>query len=164
MKVSEEVARSVIDERGDGEVSLKLHRVYRVGESEWPVPLYAFEVRVCGAQAGGVRLRIGDSDLLRLWAGHIGFNIAPAFRGRRAAERATRLILPLAAAHAIDPVWLTCDPDNVASQITLRRLGAALVETVAVPPEYARFEPAATRKQRYRLDLPETLGATTPAT
>ena len=33
------------------------------------------------------------------------------------------------------------------------RLGAALVETVAVPAEYALFEPLATLKRRYRLDV-----------
>ena len=135
-------------------MSLRLARVFAAGEADWPVPWYAFHIVFDGQDAGGIRLRVGDTELLRLWAGHIGFNVEPAFRGRRIAERATRLILPLARAHGIDPVWLTCSPDNTASQAVMRRLGAVLVETVAVPATYAAFEPAATHKQRYRLDLP----------
>ena len=153
MEVSEEAARRAIGDRIDSGVSLKLWKVFQVGDSDWPVPLYAFTVLVDGGEAGGIRLRVGNTDLLRLWAGHIGFNVEPKFRGRRVAERATRLIIPLAEFHGINPVWLTCNPENTASQITLRRLGAMLMDTVSVPSEYAKFEPTATRKQRYRLEL-----------
>ncbi len=154
MDVSAEFARAVIDGAADGDVTLKLWRVFQAGDTVWATPWYGFSILVGGAPAGGIRLRVGDTDLLRLWAGHIGFNVEPGFRGRRVAERATRLILPLVAAHGITFVWLTCDPGNIASEVTLARLGARFVETVVVPPQYAAFEPAATRKQRYRLDLP----------
>jgi predicted acetyltransferase len=153
MEVSEESARLAIGDRGDSGVLLKLWKVVQVGDSDWPVPFYAFTVLVDGEKAGGIRLRVGDTDLLRLWAGHIGFNVDMKYRGRRVAERATRLVIPLAIFHGINPVWLTCNPENIASQITLRRLGAVLVDAVDVPEEYAKFEPTATRKQRYRLDL-----------
>jgi predicted acetyltransferase len=154
MEVSEVLARRAIGDRSDSGVSLKLWKVFQVGDSDWPVPLYAFTVLVDGEEAGGIRLRVGDTDLLRLWAGHIGFNVEPKYRGRRVAERATRLITPLAEFHGINPVWLTCNPENTASQNTLRRLGAVLMDTVSVPAEYAKFEPTATHEQRYRLDLP----------
>jgi tagatose 1,6-diphosphate aldolase len=151
--VSEEAARTAIGDRSDRGVCLRFWKAFQAGESDWPVPVYVFTIVMDGRDAGGIRLRIGDTDLLRLWAGHIGFNVEPDFRGHRIAERATRLILPLALAHGVNPVWLTCNPDNAASQITLRRLGAVLVETVPVPAEYAKFEPTATQKQRYRLDV-----------
>jgi tagatose 1,6-diphosphate aldolase len=148
-----QIAEAVIDEAGDGEVSLELGRVFQAGETDWPVSWYSFSILIEGAPVGGIRLRVGDIELLRLWAGHIGCNVDRWFRGRRVAERATRLLLPLAAVHQINPVWLTCAPENIASRLTLDRLGAVLVETVPVPAEYALFEPLATLKQRYRLDL-----------
>jgi predicted acetyltransferase len=156
MEVSEESARRAIGDRSDSGVSLRLKKLFQAGESDWPVPLYIFSVLVDGDEAGGIRLRVGNTDLLRLWAGHIGFNVEPKFRGHRVAERATRLITPLALLHGINPIWLTCNPENTASQITLRRLGAVLMDTVDLPGEYAKFEPMATRKQRYRLELPAT--------
>lgn len=154
MEVTEQAARRIIENRSDRGVALKLRKVFRAGEADWPAPWYAFAILVDGSEAGGIRLRVGNSELFCLWAGHIGFNVEPNFRGHRVAERATRLVLPLARFHALNPVWLTCNPDNVASQITLRRLGAEFVETVFVPPDYAVFEPTATQKQRYRLQIP----------
>ena len=152
MDANAQIADAVIDEAGDGEVSLKLWRVFEAGEADWPVSWYSFAILIAGAPGGGIRLRVGDIELLRLWAGHIGCNVDPLFRGARAAERATRLLLPLAATHKINPVWLPCAPENIASRLTLERLGAVLVETVPVPAEYALFEPLATLKRRYRLD------------
>lgn len=153
MEANAEIAEAVIDEAGDGEVSLELRRVFAAGETDWPVSWYSFAILFDGAPAGGLRLRVGDIELLRQWAGHVGCNVDPPFRGARVAERATRLLLPLAAAHKLNPVWLTCAPENIASRVTLERLGAVLVETVAVPAEYALFEPLATLKRRYRLDM-----------
>jgi predicted acetyltransferase len=153
MEVTEEAARRILGNRSEGDVALMLRKVFRAGEADWPAPWYAFSILVDGIEAGGIRLRVGDSELFCLWAGHIGFNVEPNFRGHRVAERATRLVLPLARFHGLNPVWLTCNPDNVASQITLRRLGAEFVETVSVPAHYAVFEPTATQKQRYRLRI-----------
>jgi predicted acetyltransferase len=102
--------------------------------------------------AGGINLRIGRGPELELYYGHVGYHVYPPHRGHHLAERAVRLLLPLAARHGLNPLWITCNPDNGASVRTCQRLGAQLVETITVPrnhPLYARGEVA---KCRFRID------------
>lgn len=102
---------------------------------------------------GGLTLRVATSPNVELYYGHIGYHVFPAARGRHYAERACRLLLPLARAHGLNPLWITCNPENIASRRTCERLGMKLVETVAIPsnePLYTRGERV---KCRYRLDL-----------
>jgi tagatose 1,6-diphosphate aldolase len=103
--------------------------------------------------AGGIGLRIGNTPNLCSFIGHVGYNVYPPARGRHLAERATRLLFPLARKHGLKTLWITCNPDNLASKRTCERLGAVYVDTVAVPPEnelHARGEVA---KCRYRVEL-----------
>jgi len=72
-------------------------------------------------------------------------------RGHRYAARAVRLLLPLARRLGLDPLWITCDPENAASRRTLELAGAELVETVDVPPDCVIFQSGHPRKCRYRL-------------
>ena len=77
----------------------------------------------------------------------------PPARGRRYAERSCRLLFPLARAHGIKTLWITCNPDNFASRRTCERLGMRLIDTVPVPdtdPLYARGDRV---KCRYRIEL-----------
>jgi RimJ/RimL family protein N-acetyltransferase len=102
---------------------------------------------------GTITLRVGTTPALERYYGHIGYHVFPPARGRHLAERACRLLLPLARRHGLRTLWITCDPANAASRRTCERLGMHFVETVAVPPTdplYARGERA---KCRYRLDL-----------
>lgn len=129
----------------------------RPDSSQGIVPAYHFwmEVESSGlvGVAGAVALRIGSSRDLRMYYGHVGYHVYPPFRGRHYAERAVRLLLPLARAHGMDRLWITTNPENQASRRTCERLGAELTETVPVPrrhPLYLRGDHA---KCRYRLDL-----------
>ncbi len=133
---------------------LMLNTVYDADTSPWSVPAYRFDILTDHKRAGTISLRIVDTSRLALYAGHVGFEIEPQFRGRRLAERAIRLLLPLAKSHDLDPLWFTCAPENHASQRTLRRLGAVLVETVELPPNYDAYARGERQKLRYRLDLP----------
>ena len=102
---------------------------------------------------GAIGLRIGSTSQIRLYYGNVGYHVYPPARGRHYAERACRLLLPLARVHRLRRLWITCNPDNAASRRTCERLGAELIETVAVPadnPLHARGEYV---KCRYRLDL-----------
>ena len=69
-----------------------------------------------------------------------------------------RLLSPVARRLGLGPLWVTCDPENVASRRTLERLGAELVEEVDVPPDCVIFESGHPRKCRYRIDLDEGRG------
>ena len=103
--------------------------------------------------AGAITLRIGDSVDLQQWVGHLGYRVFPLARGQHLAERACRLLLPLARRHGMQTLWITCNPDNAASRRTCERMGARYVETVQVPPTHALFSLGDRLKQRFRLAL-----------
>jgi predicted acetyltransferase len=127
-------------------------------ESRGRVPCYHFwmHLRPDGHRplriAGSVTLRVGYNSDLELYFGHVGYNVFPRVRGRRYAERACRLLLPLARHHGMDPLWITTDPDNWASRKTCERLGAELADVVDVPREHTLYRRGQRRKCRYRLD------------
>ncbi len=103
--------------------------------------------------AGSISLRIGHSTNLDCYLGHIGYHVLPAARGRHFAERATRMLLPIARAHGHKCLWITCNPDNYASRRTCERLGAVYVDTLAVPKGNALYSQGDRQKCRFRLDL-----------
>jgi len=103
--------------------------------------------------AGGIGLRIGKTYEIEMYYGHFGYHVYPPARGRRYAERSCRLLFPLARQHGMSRLWITCNPDNVASRRTCERLGGRLTSIVAVPesdPLYARGD---REKCRYCIDL-----------
>jgi predicted acetyltransferase len=104
--------------------------------------------------AGSISLRIGNSFDTVMYYGHIGYHVYPMSRGRRFAARGSRLIMPLAARHGLNPLWITCNPDNPASRRTCQLLGAKFVELVLVPLEHPLYQRGDKEKCRYRLDLP----------
>jgi RimJ/RimL family protein N-acetyltransferase len=103
--------------------------------------------------AGSISLRIGHSANLDLYLGHIGYHVLPPARGRHFALRACRLLLPLARLHGHTNLWITCNPENVASRKTCEELGAVFVNTVAIPRDNALYSQGDRQKCRYRLDL-----------
>lgn len=106
-----------------------------------------------GLEAGRISVRIGVSDLLVQYAGQIGYHVVERFRGRRFAARSCQLLLPLCVAHGINPLWITCNPDNFPSRRTCEILGMELVEIVDLPKDTEMYRSGERKKCRYRLDL-----------
>jgi tagatose 1,6-diphosphate aldolase len=131
----------------------------RAREPENPVrgwvPAYRFAMRLDGVEhaVGRLGFRVGTTHAIEQYAGHLGYEVSPAFRGHRLAERSCRLILPLARRHGFQELWITCNPDNLASRRTCERLGAELIEIVDVPHDSEIFAPGSERKCRYLLPL-----------
>lgn len=103
--------------------------------------------------AGGMGLRIGQTRDLELHYGHVGYNVMPAARGNHYAERACRLVLPLARAHGMRTLWITCNPENIASRRTCERLGCTSVDIVSLPVGHPLHLRGEREKCRYRLEL-----------
>lgn len=106
-----------------------------------------------GEELGNIRLSIGSTSHIELYAGHIGYGVLPQHRGHHYAARAVRLLLPLAREFHLDPLWITCDPENYASRRTLALAGAEFVEIIDVPPDCIIHRNGHPRKCRYRLSL-----------
>lgn len=125
------------------------------------VPTYQFLMfhLHTGEELGNIRLSVGSTPHLELYAGHIGYGVLPPHRGHHYAARAVRLLLPFAMQFHLDPLWITCDPDNLASRRTLELAGAKFVEIVDVPPDCIIHRTGHPRKCRYKLspDAPAPL-------
>ena len=147
----------------DGCIDLRVEREYDGDPPRGWAPSYDFRVDLHGRRerVGSISLCIGDTDFLRLYAGHIGYGISPPFRGHRYAARACLLVRGVALDHGMDRLWITCDPDNWASRRTCELIGARLVEIVDVPPDNEIYRRGERRKCRYHwhfvLDAPPTI-------
>ncbi len=113
-----------------------------LGKSFPPVPM-----------AGTLSLRLADTEQINLYAGHIGYGVFQPARGYHYAERAVRLIIPLAKAHGMDHLIITCNPDNLPSRRTCERLGAQLLGTIDIPESNTLYARGERQKCRYRLTL-----------
>lgn len=137
----------------DAELELMLvERTPADPERNW-VPAYRFEMRVVGHVAGGVTLRVGHGEYLERYAGHIGYGVEPAFRGNRYAARSTRLLFALARRHGLQTLWITCNPENVASRRTCELVGGELVDIVDLPSDSDMYQRGERQKCRYRIRL-----------
>jgi tagatose 1,6-diphosphate aldolase len=123
------------------------------------VPAYHFWMHLLPERApvipiaGAIGLRIASTPNIELYFGHIGYHVYPAARGNHYAERSCRLLIPLARAHGLSTLWITCNPENIASRQTCERLGAQLVETVMLPSDNLLYKQGDREKCRYRLDI-----------
>ena len=78
---------------------------------------------------GRISIRHRLTDLLRIYGGHIGYDIRPSRRGQGLGGLMLRAALPHAHALGIDPAMLTCDVDNQASWRMIERCGGTREST-----------------------------------
>ena len=135
----------------DDDLELVLVKTGPADPARGYVPWYEFEMRRIGSaiKLGELSLRIGE---MPRHLGHIRYRVLPGFRGSRYAARACRLIIPLARHHNLDPVWIACRPDNLASRRTCELAGATYVDTVSVPPDDEQYRKGVRHKCKYRLE------------
>ena len=123
------------------------------------VPAYHFWMRLDPTPepgieiAGTIGLRVGNNANIENYLGHVGYNVYPPVRGRHYAGRAVRLLLPFARRLGLNPLWITCNPENVASRRTCERAGGRLVEVVKLPRDHNLYRKGERAKCRYRVDL-----------
>ena len=150
MNDAREVAQSLKLRHGDLELRLADYSVHTFHR----VPTYFFRMMSINRaeELGTINLRIGSTPHLERYAGHIGYGVHSAHRGHHYAARSVELLLPFARSLGLDPLWITCDPDNAASRRSLEIAGAEFFEIVEVPLECGiRKYGGKVRKCRYRL-------------
>jgi len=109
--------------------------------------------RNTNAHMGTINLRVGSPPRVVLYRGHIGYGVMPEFRGRHYSSRSVKLLLNLAGRCGIDPVWLTCDPENLASRRSCELAGGELIEIITVPSDEEMYAKGLRQKCRYRFDM-----------
>jgi tagatose 1,6-diphosphate aldolase len=137
----------------DGDLLLELDSV--TPHPVHKVQTYFFRMRDArsGEEAGRINLRLGSGPHIERYAGHIGYFVESAYRGNAYASRALRLLMGVARQHGLDPIWITCDPDNIPSRRVCERAGAEFVEVVDVPIDCTIHQNGHPKKCRYRLTL-----------
>jgi tagatose 1,6-diphosphate aldolase len=137
----------------DGELALEFvrfapHLVHKV-------PTYYFRMVQADSreELGGIDLRVGFNSHIQLYAGHVGYAVQPAHRGHKYAARSIRLLLSVARELRLDPLWITCDPENMGSRRSCELAGAKFIQTVDVPVTCVIHRSGHKQKCRYRLDL-----------
>lgn len=122
-----------------------------VSAKQW-VAAYHFDIVLSGTniKAGSIDTRLGYTDGLVKYGGHIGYGVDAAHRGRHFAAKACQLIRPVFHAHGMDVVWITCNPDNWPSRKTCEYIGCELVEIVDLPEGSDMYQKGERQKCRYR--------------
>ncbi|MBT4498493.1 MAG: GNAT family N-acetyltransferase [Gemmatimonadetes bacterium] len=136
----------------DGEIDLILERTFDgIPGTTWS-PSYNFKISLHDKRGkiGNISLRIGHTDHLRLYAGHIGYGIDLNHRGHRYAAKACQLVKQVALDHDFSEVWITCNPENFPSRRTCEIIGAEYVETVDLPSNTEMYRLGERQKRRYR--------------
>lgn len=89
---------------------------------------------LCGVDVvGRISFRHELNENLRVYGGHIGYEVRPSFRRRGIAKEMLRQILEMPKVRAVGRVLLTCDPANVGSNRTIIANGGVLEKTEFVP-------------------------------
>ena len=141
----------------DGDLKLVCTKLGEPDEEKGLVPWYEFSMKHVhsGEELGIITLRLGQTPHLVLYGGQIGYKVERPFRGHRFASRSIRLLLPLAKAHELNPLWITCSPDNLASRRTCELAGGVLEEIAQLPEGIDLYERGEREVCRFRFDLEE---------
>jgi predicted acetyltransferase len=114
------------------------------------VPYYHFRIVTKDeCDVGHINLRVGETDHVRICAGHIGFEIFEPKRGHGYALQACRALAPFVSS-VYGTVTITCDPDNLPSKRTIEQLGAHFVDEVSVPASDPHYVRGSRTKLRFR--------------
>lgn len=130
----------------DGAIELRLIRVLSPDDPDARPPearflssaleyRFAIHRRSDGLRVGRIHLRDTQDPLILRALGHAGYAVDEAHRRNGYATRAIRLIVGLARACGVAPLWILIEPDNVASRGAVERAGLVLVDIVDTLPE-----------------------------
>jgi tagatose 1,6-diphosphate aldolase len=141
----------------DGEIELVISQKRPANPQKGYLPKYEFDIHLSGKPGaiGGVSLRIGNTEHVIKYAGHIGYGINERYRGNRYAAKACNLVRQVALDHGFKVLWITCDPENHPSRRTCEILDCEFVEIVDLPEDTDMYREGERHKCRYRWDLEE---------
>jgi predicted acetyltransferase len=133
----------------DGDLELNLFEQKQVSEPDSDIPGYFFLMRnsKSGSAMGSINLRAGYTDNIRRYRGNIGFTVFESFRGHRYSARSCVLLVPLIKALKLNPIWLTCNADNIPSKKIIESIGAKYIETTMIRQDspYIQYYPEGAR-------------------
>ncbi|MBO4807401.1 MAG: GNAT family N-acetyltransferase [Lachnospiraceae bacterium] len=136
------------------QIKLELERVAEGDLAKKWVPAYYFFICTPGGKRmGKCCLRVGNNENT-YYGGHIGYEIDEPYRGNHYAAKACELLFSLAKRHEMSYVFITCNPDNIASRKTCEYLKGNLLEIAELPKNNdMRMSKGETEKCIFRFEL-----------
>lgn len=132
------------------EIALVLNRVLSTQEGLDGVPAYLFDIVLHdGTAIGQIDIRLKSTPSLIKYGGQIGYGVDKPYRGRGYAVQACQLIKVVAKEQGFEELWITCNPNNIASVKTIEKLGASYVEHVDIPMGSELWQRGDREKLRY---------------
>lgn len=136
------------------EICIKVRETLPADQAKYHVPTYNLSILTLDESVimGGISFKARYNDLI-YYAGNIGYEIYPRYRGKHYAYKACVLLFPLIKYHNMNSVIITCDPDNYPSNRICELLDADKIETVSVPIESKAYLLGMRKKNRYQLRI-----------
>lgn len=141
----------------DGEIEVVVNGKVPADDERGYVPEYECTIRLTDKHTpvGRVNLRIGNTDRIVKYIGHIGYGVGEKYRGHRYAAKACRLVKRVALDHGINTLWITCNPENKPSRRTCEVIGCELIEIIDLPEDLDMYRRGERQVCRYRWDIRE---------
>ncbi|GAB3893705.1 GNAT family N-acetyltransferase [Spirosoma agri] len=130
-------------------VILRFAKSYLV-DGTVPAEQYSIVEKESLEKVGAIRFRLSNKDDILLYAGHIGYNVDQAHRGKRYAAHACLALKAIALQNGFIELIITCDPDNWPSRRTCEYIGAELIDIIDLPPDNDMYRDGERRKCRYQ--------------
>ena len=140
---------------GDGEIDVILYKKSNGDASKGFSPEYKFQILLHESDIviGHINFRLGDTEKILKYIGHIGYGIDEQYRGNKYAAKACKIIRKVAKEHGMEKVIITCNPDNYASRKICETIGARFIEVVDIPETSDVYSLNETQKCRYEWEL-----------
>lgn len=136
------------------DIALLYNRTLSASEGLDGVPAYLFDIVFHdGTRIGQIDLRLKNTPFLDQYGGQVGYGIDRPFRGRGFAASACQLLVQVALLEGFRQLWITCNPDNIASIRTCEKIGARFVDQVQVPVGSELWRRGDREKLRFLWDL-----------
>ncbi|GAA0180951.1 hypothetical protein SH2C18_35570 [Clostridium sediminicola] len=135
----------------DGEIDIIIFKKSKGDALKGRSPEYKFQILLHDTNTliGHINLRLGNSEKVINYIGHIGYGIEKQYRGNKFAAKACRIIKEVIKDHSMNKVIITCNPDNYASRKICETIGAKLIEIVDIPKTSDAYSVNETQKCRY---------------
>lgn len=134
----------------DRDLELVLEKTIPANLKKGYLPAYEFNMINSKTRKtmGVITLRIGLNEKIH-YGGHIGYGVDEKYRGHHYAARSCKLLYKLAKRHGVNPVIITCNPENIASARSAELSGAKLIETVRLPKHNDMYQRGDRKKKRF---------------
>ncbi len=138
----------------DDEIFLKLERTAEADPARKRVPAYYFKIcrLMDDVEMGICDLRIGH-EIGLYYGGNIGYTVYEPFRGHYYAGKACKLLFKQARKHDLGYLYITCNPNNLASRKSCEFAGAVLEDIVDLPEDNDMYQDGERQKCIYRFAL-----------